>query len=192
VFGEGANHLANLLLPQVTTPMIILGRSENHLKICTEGAVVNMLYHMNLKDDAVKFRHMAILPPLQSLLEEMGVTAFPKNIWDKRHCLDPLLEKCMWILEKKFNCCRFGYLNTVQCNTAAMLVEYLHQIQLPVILSDIGRNSLFNHVVVVWRDYVIDFEERAKYLLTISNVANICGLKSQFLKVACGYVMLLL
>jgi len=61
---------------------------------------------------------------------------------------------------------------------------------LPVILSVVGKNSLFNHVVVVWRDYVIDFEEQAKYLLSISNVANICGPKNQFLKVSRGHVML--
>jgi len=190
VFGEGAKSSRAPTVNTGNDPIANFWHStENHSKMCTEGAVANMLYHMNLKDDAIKFRHMAILPPCQ-LLEEMGVAKFPKRIWDtKRQCLDPI-EKCMWIHEKKFNCRRFGYLNTVRCNTPAKLVEYLHQIQLPVILSVVGKNSLFNHVVVVWRDYVIDFEEQAKYLLSISNVANICGPKNQFLKVSRGHVML--
>ena len=73
---------------------------------------------------------------------------------------------------------------------AERLVANLQQIQLPIILSVVGKNSMFNHVVAVWRGYVIDFEERAKYLLTIPSVENICGPKNRFVKVSRGYVIL--
>ena len=149
---------------------------------------MNMLFHMNLIESAVEFRRIASLPP-KLLLEAMGVSAFPKKLRDIRHGIDPI-EKCVWILERKYNCRRFGYLNPMQFITAAKLVENLRQVQLPIILSVVGKNSIFNHVVIVWRGDVIDFEEKAKYPLSIVNVDRICGPKNQFVKISRGYVIL--
>ncbi len=71
-----------------------------------------------------------------------------------------------------------------------MVVENLAKIQLPVILLIVGKEAYYNHVVVVWRKEIIDFESREKYPLSVANVKNICGSSNPFLRVSRGYVIL--
>jgi hypothetical protein len=80
------------------------------------------------------------------------------------------VEKCIWILEKKFNCRRFGYLNTDHFKTPASVVEKLKQVRLPVLISVAGKNSMYNHVVIIWRDMIIDYESRH-----VSSLCSKCG-----------------
>ena len=112
----------------------------------------------------------------------------PKRVRDGKTGLDPI-EKCMWILEKKYNCRRLTYLNPEQYKSAAKVVSNLSQLLLPVLISVMGRDSVYNHVVAVFRGKIIDFKTRAPYPLTVSNVENICGPKNPFLKVSRGYVI---
>jgi hypothetical protein len=98
------------------------------MKLCAEGAIANMLFHMNLRDDAGEFHNLSTMSAGE-ILKAMSADKPPKNVQDHRHGLDPG-EKCIWILEKKFNCRRFGYLNTDHFKTSAAVVEKLKQIRL--------------------------------------------------------------
>jgi hypothetical protein len=100
------------------------------------------------------------------------------------------LEKCIWILEKKFNCQSFGYLNTDHFKTAESVVEKLKQVRLPVLILVVGKHSMYNHVVVILRDMIIDYELRYVSSLCVRNVEQICGPKNAFLKIARGCVIL--
>jgi hypothetical protein len=193
VFGEGAKTSHNEE-KQVNTN-IPSGREnvwwsvENHAKLCTEGCVFNMFCHMNLTDDANKFREISVHDTVADLKLAMAVTAIPKKVLDATHGVDPI-EKCMWILEKRFNCRRLGYLNTARLVTAESLVNALHAIRLPMIISVVGKQSYYNHVVVAWRDEIIDFEEKFTYSVSMENVDRICGPKNPFHKVSRGYIIL--
>ena len=145
---------------------------------------------MNLQNDAVEFCQISSITTVNGLTVAMGVDSIPKRILDNRHHIDPI-EKCIWILERRFNCRRYGcMLNTSHFRTANQVANYLSQITLPVILSVSGRNSLFNHVVVVWRNDIIDFESHYTYQLTVANVDRICGPKNPFSKINRGYMIL--
>jgi hypothetical protein len=161
---------------------------ENATKHCVEGAVANLLFHMNLREDAEEFRKLSTMPG-RELLNAMAADKPPKNVQDHRQGLNPV-ETCIWILEKKFNCRRFGYLNTDHFKTAASTVEKLKQICLPVLISVVGKHSMYNHVVIIWRDMIIDYESRHVSSLCVQNVEQICGPKNAFLKIARGIVIL--
>ena len=162
--------------------------SDNYGKLCTEGAVANMLYHMNMAQDASEFKQLSTINETE-LLRALQQSHVPKRVIDKGRGMNPL-EKCMWILEKKFNCQRFGYLNTDHFKTSEMIVEHMTHIHLPVLLSVVGHQSVYSHVVVLWRGTIIDFEAQAPYPLTVANVKYICGSKNMFHYVRSGYVII--
>jgi hypothetical protein len=191
IFGEGAKSTHALdSTSQVTVDSAenFWYCEENSMKICAEGAVANLLFHMHLREDAEEFRKIATMP-CGELLNAMAVDKPPKNVQDRRQGLDPF-EKCIWILEKKFNCRRFGYLNTDHFKTSASVVEKLKQVHLPVLMSVVGKHSMYNHVVVIWRDMIIDFESRHVPTLCVRNVEQICGPKNPFLKISRGCMIL--
>lgn len=187
-FGEGAKSSK-----EATVPSCPQSRNnfwycpDNHGKLCTEGAVANMLYHMNMEIEADEFKTISILTQTEILLA-LQQTLVPKRVLAKGRGMDPL-EKCMWILERKYNCQRFGYLNTDHFQTPKMVVENMNHVDLPVILCVVGRKSVYSHVVVLWRGKIIDFETPAPYPLTVKSIENICGSKNPFHYVRCGYVV---
>jgi len=191
VFGEGAktSRVETVDIESNGVMKNVWSSDTNHSKLCTEGCVFNMLCHMNLRDDAEVFRRISTIQSIEGLKVEMGVNAIPKRVIDIRHSMDPI-EKCIWILEKCFNCRRFGNLNVTQFPTSERVVQGLLPVRLPVILSVVGKQSYFNHVVVVWRSHIIDFESEETYHLTVNNVENICGPKNCFLRISRGYVIL--
>ena len=148
-----------------------------------------MLYHMKLHNDAITFRQISTQSSVDKLLKIMNAPSIPKKVKDTRHNIDPI-EKCMWILERRFNCRRLGCLNTTRLTSASAVVSNLSMINLPILMSVVGKESIYNHVVVVFRREVIDFEAREKYLLTETNVQKICGNKNPFYKVSRGYIIL--
>lgn len=190
-FGEGAKTSRLLSSDDLNTNVNdnFWYSKENHAKLCTEGAVANMLFHMKLPQEAEEFREV-VTKPEKEMLVAMQATHVPKRVRDRRNksMLDPM-EKCMWILERKYDCRRFLYLNPDQHKTAEKLQMTLAQIRLPIMISVLGQHSVYNHVVVAWRGIIIDFETRQPYPLTLSNVDNICGAKNPFMKLTRGYVI---
>jgi len=162
----------------------------NSDKLCTKGAVANLLYHCNMVQDAEEFRQLAVGQTVDKIKRLMNVNGIPKRVIDKRHGIDPI-EKCIWILEKRFNCRRLGLvLNPSHFGTASNIVKHLQQVQLPVLLSVAGMNSLYNHVVIVWKNEIIDFEAEYTYRLTVPNMDRVCGPNNPLAKLNRGYIIL--
>jgi hypothetical protein len=190
VLGEGAKSSKDLLnVSDSCVPDNFWHSQDNHAKLCIEGAIANMLFHMNLIVEAEQFRTLVIKTD-QEILQSLGENHVPKRVHDPKKGMDPM-EKCMWILERKFKCRRLTYLNPEQFKTASKVVSNLRQVNLPILISVMGRESVYTHVVVVFRGSIIDFETKALYPLTISNVEYICGPKNPFLKLSRGYVICL-
>jgi hypothetical protein len=129
--------------------------SDNFSKWCTEGSVANVVCQLLSSDEADRFKNIAVLPN-EALLSAMKLDKFPKNVQSKQNRIDSV-EKCIWIMEKKFNCRRSIYLNPEQFKTAELTVKHLEMILFPVIISILGVQSSYNHVVVVWKNMIIDF-----------------------------------
>jgi len=54
-------------------------------------------------------------------------------------------------------------------------------------MSICGTMSNYNHVIVVWKNQIIDFESETTFPLTVSNLNYCCGSSSVFLGVDRGY-----
>jgi hypothetical protein len=57
----------------------------------------------------------------------------------------------------------------------------------PVLLSVNSKNSVYDHVVVTWQGRIIDYESENIYMLTNEYLQQICGAKTFFSHVSCGY-----
>ena len=158
--------------------------SDNFAKWCTEGSVINLVCQLLSTDEADRFKNIAVLPN-DALLSAMEVDKFPKNVQSKQNRIDPI-EKCVWILEKKFKCRRSMYLNAEQFRTAELTVKHLGMISFPVIISILGVQSSYNHVVVVWKKMIIDFENEYPYSLSVDNLNKLAGKNNRFHKLVCG------
>jgi hypothetical protein len=188
VFGEGAKTSRNDRQPSSGRENPWWSK-DNHGKLCTEGSVFNMLCHMNLREDAIRFRQFAVLNTVTELKLALNIPAIPKRMLDSRNGVNPI-EKSMRILERYFNCRRLGYLNTEKIVSAQSLVDAVRVIKLPMILSVVGKHTYYNHVVVAWREDIIDFEEQFTYSATVENVNQICGPNNPFHKLSHGYIIL--
>jgi hypothetical protein len=158
--------------------------SDNFAKWCTEGSVANLVCRLLSIDEADRFKSIAVLPN-DALLFAMEVDKFPKNVQSKQNRIDPI-EKCVWILEKKFKCRRSMYLNPEQFRTAELTVKHLEMISFPVIISILGVQSSYNHVVVVWKKMIIDFENEYPYSLSVDNLNKLAGKNNRFHKLVRG------
>jgi len=70
--------------------------------------------------------------------------------------------------------------------TTQMLVSNLSKISFPVIVSVVGQYSSYNHVVVVWKDMIIDIEHEYPFALTVDSVDSLAGTNNPFHKLVRG------
>ena len=75
------------------------------------------------------------------------------------------------------------------CNVANVEQQPVQNL-FPVILSILGERSSYNHVVVVWKQMVIDFENERTSALTMETIDNIAGINNRFHKFGRGYGIL--
>ena len=158
--------------------------SDNPMKLCTEGSLCNLLFHMGQIDDANEFKFLLTLTD-KELCSKMGVVKLPKRVTSSR-VTDPIL-KCLWILQERFKCKRTPPLNTVHFKSASAVVDNMSKVKFPLLVSICSTRSNYNHVVVVWKNQIIDFESQSTFPLTVSNLNYCCGPSSVFLGVERGY-----
>jgi hypothetical protein len=53
-----------------------------------------------------------------------------------------------------------------------------------------SKLALHHHVVVVWREMVIDYESMYTYPLTEDTLRQLCGVHTTFQQISCGYCIL--
>jgi hypothetical protein len=185
VFGEGAKTSpAHETQPNDKTAMgrkNVWSSADNHSKLCTEGSLCNLLHHMNLNEDAIVFQDIAINCTIDGLKNAMETDVLPKRILLGRE-IDPF-EKCMWILETRFNCRRMRPVNVSRLTSSTAVVQFLNLLKLPVLLSVVGHGTFYNHVVVAWKNEIIDFETSHTYAVNVKNIENICGVQNPFVRI---------
>jgi hypothetical protein len=67
----------------------------------------------------------------------------------------------------------------------------LFEIKLPMLISVESKFATYHHVVVVWRELVIDYESMYTYPLTEDTLRQIRGVNTTFQRISCGYGILL-
>jgi hypothetical protein len=63
------------------------------------------------------------------------------------------------------------------------------EIKFPMLISVESKSKLatYHHVVVVWREMVIDYESMYMYPLTKDTLMLICAVHTTFQQISCGY-----
>jgi hypothetical protein len=155
-------------------------------KLCTEDAIRNLTNMLQcLAEDMSTFWELATSPLLliKSQLKEDSV---PKAVSCKGTGIDSI-QKCLWILCKKF---KFATTTNIKLNlfhSLNMTLQALFAIKFPMLISVESIQATYNHVLVVWRNMVIDFECMHSYALTKESLRQVCGVHITFVRLTSGY-----
>jgi len=66
-------------------------------------------------------------------------------------------------------------------------LKALLEIKFPVIISVQAQRATYNHVVIIWRKMVIDYESKYIYPLTEDSLRQVCGFTTTFQRITCGF-----
>ena len=81
-------------------------------------------------------------------------------------------------------------MNVTKFLSLEALVDNMSRIKFPVIVSMKTTNSSYNHVIWIWNNAIMDYENQCTYPLTINNLDISCGPMSSFIAVNRGYGIL--
>jgi hypothetical protein len=102
-----------------------------------------------------------------------------------------LIQKCLWILRKKFKFQTTKKINYKHFQCLKQSLKALLEIKFPMLISVESKFATYHHVVVAWRQMVIDYESMYMYPLTENTLRQICGAITTFQQISCGYGILL-
>ncbi len=98
-----------------------------------------------------------------------------------------LSQKCLWILHKKFKFQTTQKINYNHFQCLKQSLKALLEIKFPMLISVESKFATYHHVVVVWREMVIDYESMYTYPLIEDSLRQICGVNTTFQQISCGY-----
>jgi hypothetical protein len=101
-----------------------------------------------------------------------------------------MIQKCLWILHKKFKFQTTKKINYKHFQCLKQSLKALLDIKFPMLTSSESKFAVYHHVVVVWREMVIDYESMYMYHLTEDTLRQICGVNTIFQGSSCGYGIL--
>jgi hypothetical protein len=142
---------------------------ENLCILCAEGAVRYLMNVLHCSPaDMTSFWNLAT-SPLHSIQNSLNEVQLPRAVMGNSFGIDSI-EKCLWILRKKFN---FATTSKLRVSEFQSLVQ--------------SSQAIYKHVVVVWRNKIIDFECMHTYPLTEETLQQVCGVQTTFQCIVSGY-----
>jgi hypothetical protein len=159
---------------------------DNLSKLCAEGVIRNLMDMCQcLAEDMSTFWELATssLLLIKSHLKEDSV---PRAVSCKGTGIDSI-QKSLWILRKKFNFATTTNIKLYLFHFLKMTMKTLFAIKFPMLISVESSQAICNHVVVVWRNMVIDFECMHMYALTEESLRQVCGVHTTFVCLTSGY-----
>ncbi len=162
---------------------------ENSSKLCTKGAIQNLLNMLHFLPEDMNFLGELATSDLFTLMKSLRESFVPKAV------LTPSLgtnsiQKCLWILRKKFKFQTTKKINYKNFQCLKQSLKTLLEIKFPMLISVESKFATYHHVVVVWREMVIDYESMYTYPLTEDTLRQICGVNTTFQRIGCGYGIL--
>ncbi len=101
-----------------------------------------------------------------------------------------LIQKCLWILRKKFKFRTTKKINYNHFQCLKQSLKELLEIKFPMMISVESKFATYHHVVVVWREMVIDYESMYTYPLTEDTLRQIRGVNTTLQQISCVYGIL--
>jgi hypothetical protein len=126
---------------------------------------------------------------LFALMKSLNESLVPKAVLSPSLEID-LIQKCLRILCKKFNFQTTKKINYKHFQCLKQSLKMLIDIIFPMLISVESKFATNHHVVVVWREMVIDYESMYTYPLTEDTLRQICGVNTTFQQISCGYGIL--
>ncbi len=122
-------------------------------------------------------------------MKSLNESYVPKAVLKPSLGID-LIQKCLWILRKKFNSQTTKKMNYKHFQCLKQSLKVLLEIKFPILISVESKFPTYHHVVVVWREMVIDYESLFTYPLTKDTLRQICDVNTTFQRISCGYDIL--
>ncbi len=126
---------------------------------------------------------------LFTLMKSLNESFVPKAVL-KPSLEIHLIQKCLWILCKKFKFQTTKNINYKHFQCLKQSLKVLLEIKFSMLISIESKAAAYQHVVVVWREMVIDYESKYTYPLTEDTLRQICGVNTTFRQISCGYGIL--
>ncbi len=101
------------------------------------------------------------------------------------------IQKCLRILWKQFNFIATKKMKLSYFTSIKNTLRILQICHFSILLLVNSKNSIYDHVVVIWQGRVIDYESKNIYMLTNESLQQICGANTFFSHVSCGYGLFL-
>ena len=133
----------------------------------------------------LEFKRLSTLDNSSSV-KELMIPEFQKHVLCYNGHTDNF-KMCLWLLRYCFKCAHTKPLNPIQFRSLTIIVDRFLQFKFPLVLLMETTNSMYNHVIGVWKNMIIDFEEKSVYPLTVNNFDYLCGSGSTFVQVVQGY-----
>jgi hypothetical protein len=126
---------------------------------------------------------------LIALMKSLNETYIPKAV------LTPSLgsnsiQKCLWILRNKFKFQTTKKINKKHFQCLKQSLKALLEINFPMLITVESKFATYHHVVVVWRQMVIDYVSMYTYPLTEDTLRQIYRVNTTFQRISCGYGIL--
>ncbi len=123
---------------------------QNLCKLCAEGAVRNLMNVLHCSTaDMTSFWNLAT-SPLHTIQKSLNEDQLPRAVMSASLRIDSI-EKCLWILQKKFNFATTSKLRLSEFQSLKLSLNALVEIKFPMLISVQSSRALYKHVVVVWR-----------------------------------------
>jgi hypothetical protein len=121
---------------------------------------------------------------LLTLMKSLNESYVPKAVLTPSLRIN-LFQKCLWILPKKLN------FQTTKTEHQAFsvfeaLIESAYRRKFPMLISVENKLAPYHHVVVVWKEMVVDYESMYTYPLTKDILRHICSVNTTFQRISCG------
>ncbi len=126
---------------------------------------------------------------LITLMKSLNESFVPKAVLKPSLGINSI-QKCLWILRKKFNFQTTKKINYKHFQCLKQSLEALLEIKFPMMISVESEFATYHHVVVVWREMGIDYESMYTYPLTEDILRWICSVNTTFQQICCGYGIL--
>jgi hypothetical protein len=116
---------------------------------------------------------------LITLMKSLNESFVPKAVLTPSLGIDSI-QKCLWILRKKFKFQTTQKINYKHFQCLKQSLKALLEIKFRMLISAESKFATCHHVVVVWREMVIDYESMYTYSLTENTLRQICSVNTTF------------
>jgi hypothetical protein len=166
----------------LSTPYADLKYSSlNALKKCAKGSIANLLILLRFdKKDVDNFWNMCFLP-IDKIKLKLGLESVSNIVMQKCGSIITM-EKSIWILWNKFGFATTSHFKENRFNQVNKTHKIISQMKFPVLISVKSTDTQYNHVVVVFKDMMIDYEKKKPIKFTTNNLSQICGQFTKFVR----------